>query len=124
LALSTALCSYLQVVILVVFLRRALLKQAPLDNAGKKYLTGQAVSVSILDGLALTLLKTIAATLGMTAVIITAQWLSQSWHHIFKLLLIVPSAASAYLLAAKFLHIEMLSLLTGRKHTTNGSIDD
>jgi len=110
LAFSTAICSYLQVVILVVFLRRTLLKQAS--------------DASILDGLAPTLLKTIAATLCMTAVIITAQWLSQSWHHIFKLLLIVPSAATVYLLAAKLLHIEMLSLLTGRKHTTNGSIDD
>jgi len=110
LAFSTAICSFLQVVILVVFLRRTLLKRA--------------ASVSILDGLSRTLLKTIAATLGMTAVILAAQWLSQSWHQIFKLLLIVPSAATSYFFAAKLFRIEMLSLLTGRKHTTNGSIDD
>jgi len=30
----------------------------------------------------------------------------------------------ADLLAAKFLRIEMLSLLTGHRETTNGSIDD
>ena len=110
LAFSTAICSYLQVVILVVFLRRTLRRQA--------------ASVSILDGLARTLVKTIAATLCMTAVIITAQRLSQSWHHIFKLLLIVPSAAAAYFFAAKLFRIEMLSLLRGHRETTNGPIDD
>ena len=97
LALSTAICSYLQVVILVVFLRRALRKR---DS-----------DTAILDGFARTLLKTIAATLFMAGVILFAQWLSESWSNIFKLLLIVPSAAAAYWVAAKFLRIEMLSVL-------------
>ncbi len=101
LAFSTALCSYLQVVILVVLLRRSLRKQ----EAG----------ISILDGLASALVKTIAATLCMSAAIVIAMWLSKSWPDIFKLLLVVPSAAAVYLLVAKILHIEMLSLLTGRK---------
>ena len=110
LAFSTALCSYLQVVILVLLLRRSLRK---LDSGA-----------SILDGLARTLVKTIAATLCMSAAIIAAQWLSESWPHIFKLLLIVPSAAAVYLLAAKLFRIEALSLLTGHSETTNGPIDD
>ena len=114
LALSTAICSYLQVVILVVFLRRALRKR---DS-----------NTAILDGFALTLLKTIAAKLFMAGLILFAQWLSESWSNIFKLLLIVPLAALAYLLAAKFLRIEMLSVLfggsRGNSESANGPIDD
>jgi len=96
LAASTALCSYLQVVILVVVLRRRL-------------------GSSILDGLLLTLVKTLTATLCMSVTIAAALWLSKNWPDIFKLLLVVPSAAGVYLLAAKLLHIEMLSLLTSGK---------
>ncbi|MGB2806191.1 MAG: murein biosynthesis integral membrane protein MurJ [Sedimentisphaerales bacterium] len=107
LAFSTALCSYVQVVILVVFLRRSLRKR---DS-----------EASILNGFTRTLMKTIAATLCMSAVIIFAQWLSESWSHILKLLLIVPSAAAAYLLAAKFLRIEMLSLLFGGSRSNSES---
>lgn len=107
LALSTALCSYVQVVILVVFLRRSLRKRG--------------TEASILDGFAMTLLKTLAATLLMSAVIVAAQRLSESWPNIFKLLLIVPSAALAYLLAAKFLRSEMLSLLFGGSRSNSGS---
>ena len=114
LALSTALCSYLQVAILVVFLRRSLRKRGP--------------EASILDGFGRTLWKTIAATLCMAVAIMTAQRLSQGWPNIFRLLLIVPSAAAAYLLAAKLLRIEMLSLLLGgsrsNSESANGSIDD
>jgi len=97
LACATAVCSYLQVAILVAALRRRL-------------------GSSILNGLALALVKTIAATLCMSAAIAAALWLSKNWADIFKLLLIVPSAAGVYLLAAKLLHIEMLSLITGGKH--------
>ncbi len=114
LALSTAICSYVQVVILVVFLRRSLRKR---DS-----------DASILDGFARTLVKTLAATLCMIAVILATRWVSESWPNIFKLLLIVPSAAAAYLLAAKFLRIEMLSLLFGGKRSnsesTNSSVND
>jgi putative peptidoglycan lipid II flippase len=92
LAASTALCSYLQTVLLIVVLRRRL-------------------GSLILDGLAWTLVKTIAATLCMSAVVIIALGLLKSYSDIFKLLLAVPSAVVAYLLAAKLLRIEMLSLL-------------
>lgn len=106
LALSTAVCSYVQVVILVVFLRRTL------RNKGAE--------ASILEGLGLTLLKTVAATLFMAGVILAAQWLSQGWHNIFKLLLIVPSAALAYWLAVRLLRSEMLSLLFGGSRCNSG----
>jgi len=112
LALSTAICSYVQVVILVVFLRRTLRKRGS--------------DASILDGLGLTLLKTIAATLFMSGVILAVQWLSQGWPNIFKLLLIVPSAAFAYWLAVKLLRSEMLSLLFGgsRGESANSTTGD
>jgi putative peptidoglycan lipid II flippase len=99
LALSTAICSYVQVVILIVFLSRSL--------------RHKGADASILDGLGLTLFKTITASLFMAVVILFTQWLSQGWPNIFKLLLIVPSAAGAYLVAAKFLRSEMLYLLLG-----------
>jgi len=101
LAFSTALCSYLQVVILVVVLRRFLRKQG--------------LGPLLLDGFGSALMKTIAATVCMSAAIAAALWLSKNWADIFKLLLVVPGAAGVYLLAAKFLRIEMLSLLTGGK---------
>ncbi len=93
LALSTAICSYLQVVILIYSLRN----------------TQYAIRNTILDGLASALGKTIVATLCMSATIAAALWLSKNWADIFRLLLIVPSAAVVYLLAAKALHIQALA---------------
>jgi len=88
LAAATALCSYLQVVILVAVLRRRL-------------------GSFLLDGLAIAFLKTIAATLCMSATIVAALWLSKNYADIFKLLLVVPTAAAVFLLAAKFLRINL-----------------
>jgi putative peptidoglycan lipid II flippase len=99
LAASTAVCSYLQVVILIAVLRRSLRKQG--------------ASSSLLDGLASAFLKTITATLCMSTAIAATLWLSKNYSDIFKLLLVVPVATVVYLLAAKFLHIKMLALLTG-----------
>ena len=99
LALSTAVCSYLQVVILVFVLRR---------RFGR----------GILQGMVSAAAKTVAATMGMCAAIAVGLYLSKGWADMFKLVLVVPSAAAAYLLAAKLLRIEMLSLLTGRRTKT------
>ncbi len=88
LAAATALCSYLQVVILVAVLRRQL-------------------GSFLLDGLATAFLKTIAATLCMSAAIVATLWLSKNYADIFKLLLVVPTAAAVFLLAAKFLRINL-----------------
>jgi len=109
LALSTAICSYLQVVIMISALHRSLRKQG--------------LSSLILEGLGRTLVKTIAATLCMSATVVFALWLSKNWSDIFKLLLTVPSAAIVYLLAAKLLHIELLALVTGsiRSNDTKSS---
>ncbi len=102
LALSTALCSYLQVVILAVMLRKQL---------------GSA----IFEALAVTLAKTIAATLLMSAAIVITVWLSRSWPNIFKLVLVVPTAAAVYLAAAKVLGIEAISVFAGGKKGTGGN---
>ena len=101
LACATAACSYLQVIILVTVLRRRL---------GR----------SILDGLLVTLMKTLAATAFMCVVGAAIIWLmgnlpDSRWSNILRLAVVVPSAAAMYLLAAKFLHIEMLSLFAGDK---------
>jgi hypothetical protein len=54
--------------------------------------------------------------LGMSGAVVVALAFSRGLPDILKLLLAVPSGAVVYLLAAKFLRIEMLSLLTGTKH--------
>ena len=88
LAAATAMCSYLQVLILVAVLRRRL-------------------GSSLLDGLPTAFLKTIAATLCMSATIVAALWLSKNYADIFKLLLVIPTAAAVFLLAAKLLRINL-----------------
>jgi len=99
LALSTAICSYLQVVILVILLRRRL---------GR----------SLLDGLAVTFFKTIAAAVvmcltGVAILFAMAKLAPGGWFDGLRLLAVVPSAAVVYALMAKILRIEMLSLVTG-----------
>ncbi|OHB78027.1 MAG: murein biosynthesis integral membrane protein MurJ [Planctomycetes bacterium RBG_16_55_9] len=101
LAAATAICSYLQVVILVTALRRKL---------GR----------SILDGLAATLKKTLAATalmsvVGVGVLVLMRTLPDDKIFDVLRLGVVVPLAAATYLLAAKFLHIEMLSLLAGGK---------
>ncbi|MHC4623936.1 MAG: murein biosynthesis integral membrane protein MurJ [Planctomycetota bacterium] len=103
LACATAACSYLQVVILVAVLRRRL-------------------GPSILDGFSVTLVKTILATVIMWALVAGAMLLmgrlaDSRLFNILRLAVVVPSAAGTYVLAAKFLRIEALSLLTGKKGT-------
>ncbi len=98
LALSTAICSYLQVVILALVLRRRF-------------------GHSILDGLSATLVKTLVATIvmwliGAGLMRLMANLPETTWFDVLRLAVVVPSAAGVYLLAARFLRIEMLSLLT------------
>jgi putative peptidoglycan lipid II flippase len=101
LACSTALCSYLQVVILVTALR-------------------QRLGADILHGTVSAITKTVAATVLMWIVGAGLLYLCRNlpgglWFDILRLAVVVPSAAAVYVLAAKFLHIEMLSLFTGGK---------
>ena len=101
LACSTSICSYLQIIILTSALHRKL-------------------GTAVLHGIVKPIAKTIIATALMTIAGITILLLCHNLplkfrYDILRLALLVPTTAIVYLLAAKFLHIEMLSLLTGRR---------
>jgi len=101
LALSTALCSYLQVAILVLALRRRF-------------------GSSILDDMLATLIKTLTATIlmwmaGQCFLYLCRELPDGTGFDVLRLAVVVPTAAAVYTLAAKLLHIEMLSLFAGKK---------
>jgi len=101
LAAATAICSYVQVVILVVVLRRRLGPQ-------------------ILNGLLVGFIKTVVATafMSLVGVLIMIAMRGLPTDRLFNILrvgVVVLSAATAYLLIARVLRIEMLSLFTGGK---------
>jgi putative peptidoglycan lipid II flippase len=101
LAISTAMCSYLQVMILISALRRRF-------------------SSSILDGVLIVLVKTLTATILMYMVGKCFLYLCRglpdgTGFDVLRLAVVVPLAAGVYALAAKLLRIEMLSLLAGGK---------
>jgi putative peptidoglycan lipid II flippase len=102
LAAATAICAYIQVVILTFVLRRRL---------GR----------TVLDKLPITLIKTFVATFVMwlagSIVIVLMRGLPEvRLYNCLRLLVVVPLAAVVYIMCAKLLRIEMLSLLTGRKN--------
>jgi putative peptidoglycan lipid II flippase len=99
LALSTAICSYLQVVILVFVLR-------------------VRFGHSLLDGLVTTFVKTLIATgfmwlVGGVILNFMKSLPVSLGFDVLRLGLVVPSAAVVYVLTAKLLRIDMLSLVTG-----------
>ena len=94
LAAATALCSYLQVVILTLVLRRHL-------------------GPDILQGLARAIFQTIAVTICMEAALLAVMYVLREQSHLARLAVAVPVAAAVYLLAAKLLRLEMLTLLLG-----------
>ena len=101
LALSTAMCSYLQVVILVRALRKRF-------------------GHSILDGLLITLFKTLMATIlmwlaGQGLLYLCRNLPNGTGYGVLRLAVIVPTTAAVYTLIAKLLRIEMLSLFSGKK---------
>ena len=107
LAAATATCAYLQVVILVLVLRKRL-------------------GHSILEGFFNTLLKTIIATVlisfaGIIIITLMKDLPESRWFNILRLLLVVPSAAVIYALSAKLLRNEMLSLFTGKRTSKKAS---
>ena len=80
----------------------------------------QRLGASILDGLAVTFAKTVVATAAMCvagcAIIHFMASLPQSRTiDVVRLVVIVPSSAAVYVLAARLLKAEMLSLLTERR---------
>jgi len=99
LALSTAICSYLQVGILLFILRRRL-------------------GVQIFEQFSGTMVKTLV---GSVCVLVSGSiilWFMRNlpvnfWFNIIRLIAVVPPAAGVYLLVARLLRIRILSLLTG-----------
>ena len=101
LALSTAICSYLQVVILVFVLRARF-------------------GHSLLAGLLITVAKTIIATAFMAlagwAILTAMEPLPvRTRFDVLRLVAVVPASVIAYWAAAKLLKIEMLALVTGSR---------
>ena len=101
LALSTAICSYLQVVILVVILKRRF-------------------GGSIFADLPVTFTKTLAGTAVMGLAGVFFLLLMRDLPEVFgfnllRLAVIVPAAAAVYILTAIVLKTEMLSLFTGSR---------
>ena len=97
LALSTALCSYLQVVILVLTLRRRF-------------------ESSVLDGVLATLIKTLMATIlmwiaGQFFLYLCRGLPDGTGFNVLRLAIVVSLSAAVYAAAAKLLRIEMFSLL-------------
>jgi putative peptidoglycan lipid II flippase len=100
LALSTAICSYIQVIILTILLHKRL-------------------GNNLMKGFGSTLLKTTIACGIMTAVAGIIWYLFRNFptkaqFDILRVVTIVPSTAVTYLLASKLLRIEELKLLTER----------
>jgi len=101
LACSTAVCSYLQCAILIRFLRRK-------------------IGTNILVGTGSSFIKIMAATILMVLSLLMVFWLMKGLPETFpsnllRLISAVLIGALVYILAAKILNIEMLSMLTGRK---------
>lgn len=96
LALSTAICSYLQVIILVFALRKRL-------------------GAAVLNGLVQALLKTVLNAFIMAVILIITLKLAKNLPDIAKLAVAVPIAGGVYWAGAKILKIEILSIFTGRK---------
>lgn len=94
LAASTAICSYIQVAILVTVLRRQL-------------------GPDILQGMGRTILQTIGVTICMEAVLLAAMVALRQHGAVLQLSVAVPAAAGAYLLVSRLFHLKMLSLLFG-----------
>jgi putative peptidoglycan lipid II flippase len=96
LAAATSVCSYVQVAILATVLRR---------RFGR----------SVLAGLGRALRDTVLATAAMAAAVAAARYVLAGRGTIFMLLGAVFAGAVVFLVAAKFLRIEMLSLLWERR---------
>jgi putative peptidoglycan lipid II flippase len=101
LAISTTICSYLQVVILVsVFKKR--------------------FELPILQGLSSTFLKTLGATIimflfGSIILFLMRNLPAQRAFNLIRLVVVVPLSVGLYILSARILKTEMLALLTGKK---------
>jgi putative peptidoglycan lipid II flippase len=96
LAAATALCSYVQVAILTAVLRRRL-------------------GHGVLAGLGLAVRETTIATLCMAVVVAGGLYLLQGHGNALMLLFSVPAGVAVYVTVARWLDVEMLSLLWARR---------
>jgi putative peptidoglycan lipid II flippase len=96
LAAATALCSYLQVTLLLWALRRRL-------------------GGHVLIGVGPALVKTALATLGMALAVLGVRRMLAVYGNLAALCGAVPCGAAVYLLAARFLRIDVLSLVMGTR---------
>jgi len=95
LAAATSICSYMQVTMLILALRRRL-------------------GPGVLAGMARALRDTAIATLTMAAAVAGVEYLTGGATGIVGLALAVVAGTAAYLLVARLLHAEMLSLFLGK----------
>jgi len=100
LALSTAICSYLQVIILTKGLKKRL-------------------GHSVLEGVMTTFFKTALATaimyaVGATVMAIVTRLPGDKAHNVICLAAVVSSCVITYIIAAKLLKMQELSLFSGR----------
>ena len=101
LALSTALCSYLQVIVLTWLLR-------------VKF--GAALFQGFADVIIKTIVGTVIMSLAGLAVLWAFRTLDDNWKfNLIRLIVIVPVCIGVYYICSKLLRNEMLSLITGRK---------
>ncbi len=103
LALATAVCSYLQVAILLLVLRKRL-------------------GTLVFEGLYSTLAKTTVAVVFMSAAAAAVMFLTSGLQSgrlsdAIRLAVIIPSCSAVYLLTAKVLRIEMISLLFSKQRS-------
>jgi putative peptidoglycan lipid II flippase len=96
LALATAICSYVQVAILTLVIRRRF-------------------GPEILAGLGKAIWDTMLATFCMATVVMAFSYFLADRAGLLLLIVVVPAGAAVYVLAARLLHIEMLSLLVSGK---------
>jgi peptidoglycan biosynthesis protein MviN/MurJ (putative lipid II flippase) len=101
LALSTAICSYLQVMILMVILRKRL---------------GRSVGQGVLANICKTAAGTVVMGLCGGGVLFLMRGLNAGWKfELVRLAAIVPVCIVVYAITAKILKNEMLSMVIGSK---------
>lgn len=100
LAVATAICSYLQVTVLSVVLQRRF-------------------GLGIFAGLGKAIAQTMVATACMAAVVLACCYAGRQCNELLLLVVAVPAGVGVYVLFARLLRIEMLSLLAGHPGSDN-----
>ncbi len=107
LALSTAICSYIQVFILLYVLKRKF-------------------DITIFEGFGKNLIKTIISTvlmwiIGTLVIIFLKKYPPNFWWNIIRLAAVVPACSAVYIITSLILKNEMVKLVTGLKKKSRNS---